>query len=180
MLIESVLMARRPMAAMLLVLATQGSHAGSGNAADAVSVGLPLVAAGLSVYHNDTDGLWQLVKSEAATLVVTQALKASVHETRPNGRDNQSFPSRHSSVAFAAAQFMQLRGGWEYGALAYIAATAVAADRVHQKEHHSKDVIAGALIGIGSSTFFTDKPYKAAVSYSPSERSLVAHFDMKW
>ena len=165
---------------LFLSLALSSAHADSGKAADVVAVGLPLVAAGISMYHGDTDGLWQLAKSEATTLAVTEILKATVHETRPDGSDDHSFPSRHASVAFAAAQFMQIRGGWAYGIPAYIAATAVAYQRVDQKEHYTKDVIVGALIGIASSTFFTDKPYKAALSYSPSDRAVLANVSMRW
>lgn len=159
---------------------SQGSLAASGSAGDAATVALPLVAAGISLYYDDSDGLWQLVKSEGSTLAITQLLKATVRETRPNGQDQRSFPSRHASVAFSAAQFMQMRGGWAYGVPAYIVATAVAADRVHLREHHVKDVVAGALVGIASSAYFTDRRYGVSVGYSPRDRAIVASLRMDW
>ena len=166
--------------ALLLSLSSQGSLAGSGSASDAAAVALPLVAAGISLYNDDGEGMWQLVKSEAATLAITEVLKSSVHEKRPNGQDDRSFPSRHASVAFSAAQFMQLRGGWAYGIPAYIVATAVAADRVHLREHYTKDVIAGAALGIASSTYFTDSRYRLTMGYLPSDRSILAQLSMNW
>ena len=168
------------LAVLLLMFSSQASHAGSGSAGDAVAVAMPLVAAGISLYHDDREGLWQLVKSEAATVAITEILKTTVHEERPNGRDHQSFPSTHASVAFSAAQFMQIRGGWMYGIPAYVVATAVAADRVHVRDHYTKDVVAGALVGIASSSYFTDKPYRASVSYLPSERAILAQVRMDW
>jgi len=168
------------LSALLLSFSSHCSLAGSGSASDAVAVALPVFAAGMSLYHDDREGFWQLVKSEAATLAVTEVLKVTVRETRPNGQDNRSFPSRHASVAFSAAHFLQARGGWQYGVPAYLAATAVAADRVHLREHHAKDVVAGALVGIASSYYFTDKAYRVNVGYLPSERSVLAELAMKW
>lgn len=168
------------LATLLLSFSSQGALAGSGSAGDAATVALPLVAAGISLYHDDREGLWQLVKSEAATLAITEVLKATVHEARPNGQDKRSFPSRHASVAFSAAQFMQIRGGWAYGVPAYIVAAAVAADRVHLREHYAKDVIAGAVVGIASSAYFTDKPYRVNLGYLPGDRAILAQLRMDW
>lgn len=168
------------LAAATISLSSQGSLAASGSAGDAATVALPLVAAGISIYYDDTDGLWQLAKSEASTLAMTQLLKASVQETRPNGQDQRSFPSRHASVAFSAAQFMQMRGGWVYGVPAYIVATAVAADRVHLREHYLKDVVAGAVVGIASSAYFTDRRYGVSVGYLPRDRAILAQLRMDW
>lgn len=166
--------------AFVLSFASQGSLAGNSSAGDAATVALPLVAAGISLYHDDRDGLWQLVKSEAATLAITEALKATIREERPNGQDKRSFPSRHASVAFSAAQFMQIRGGWAYGIPAYIVAAAVAVDRVHLREHYTKDVIAGAVVGIASSAYFTDKHYGVTVGYLPGDRAIIAQLRMHW
>ena len=54
---------------------------------------------------------------------------------------------------------MRKRYGWEYGVPAYAAATFVGYSRVESKQHFTKDVVAGAGIGILSSYIFT-KPYK--------------------
>lgn len=119
---------------------------------------LPATAAGLTLRSMDTEGMLQLGESAALALGVSYGLKYTVDETRPNGKDH-SFPSNHASIAFASAEFMRKRYGWEYGMPAYIAATFVAYSRVESKQHYAHDVIAGAAIGILSSYFFT-QPYK--------------------
>jgi membrane-associated phospholipid phosphatase len=119
---------------------------------------LPATAAGLTVHFMDTEGMIQFGESAALTLGVSYGLKYTINETRPNGGDH-SFPSNHTSISFASAEFMRKRYGWEYGIPAYIAATFVAYSRVESKQHYTQDVIAGAAIGIGSSYLFT-KPFK--------------------
>jgi membrane-associated phospholipid phosphatase len=124
---------------------------------DLLAVGLPAIAAGLTLANNDTEGFVQLVKSEAATLVIVEALKSTTHQTRPNGKDDKSFPSGHAAVAFSAAQFMQMKGGWEYGVPAYLAASYVANSRVQAREHRWRDVVAGAATGALTTAYFTDE-----------------------
>jgi phosphatidylglycerol lysyltransferase len=81
------------------------------------------------------------------TWIVTDALKYSVGETRPDGGP-RSFPSGHSSVAFAGAEFMRVQYGWKWAAPAYVAAAFVGWSRVEARRHYTHDVIAGALIGV--------------------------------
>ena len=145
---------------------TSFAQSSQNRTSDALSVGLPVFAAVASFAKDDTQGLYQLMQSEAAALVATQVLKSAIHETRPNGTDNQSFPSQHASVAFAAAQYLQIKGGWEWGAPAYVLAGYASYLRVDAKEHYWRDVIAGAAIGMGASYYFTDDPSKQRLSMS--------------
>ena len=165
----------------LLTIFSNVSNASDGirKAQDVFTAGLPVVAAGLSIAYGDTTGLVQLVKSEGATLLLAEALKSSIHETRPNGSDNKSFPSGHAAIAFSAAQYLQMRGGWQFGAPAYLAATWVAYSRVHVKDHYWKDVVAGGAVGALTTYYFTDSfrgprigvaiaPHSASIRYSQS------------
>ena len=145
-----------------------------------LAVGLPAIAGGISLARDDTPGLYQLAKSEAFTLAVTEVLKRTVDETRPNGRDDKSFPSGHTSVSFAAAQYMQMRGGWEYGVPAYLAASLVGYSRVRADEHYWRDVAAGAALGIASSYYFTDKGDWAKVSVIASPDAVHAQVSASW
>ena len=145
-----------------------------------LAVGLPAVAGGISLARDDAAGLYQLAKSEAFTLAASELLKLTVQETRPNGRDDKSFPSGHTSVSFAAAQYMQMRGGWEYGVPAYVAASLVGYSRVRAGEHYWKDVLAGAALGIASSYYFTDKGDWAKVSVTASPHSVHAQVSASW
>lgn len=127
-------------------------------AGDILMIALPVAAAGLTLGFKDGQGALQLGESAALSLGVTYALKLTIDETRPNG-DNQSFPSAHTSISFASAEFMRKRYGWEYGIPAYLVATFVAYSRVDARQHYIHDVLASAAIGIGSSYLFT-QPYK--------------------
>ena len=80
--------------------------------------------------------------------VVTQALKHTVRERRPNGTDTKSFPSGHASTAFAFASVVGAEHEWYFGLGAYSLATFVAATRINDNVHRLHDVIAGATIGI--------------------------------
>jgi membrane-associated phospholipid phosphatase len=127
-------------------------------AGNVLTIALPVAAAGLTLVLRDGQGALELGKSAALTLGLSYGLKYTIDETRPNG-DSYSFPSNHTSISFASAEFIRKRYGWEYGIPAYVAATFVAYSRVESKQHYTHDVIAGAAIGIGSSYLFT-QPYK--------------------
>ena len=97
----------------------------------------------------------RLVVNSAASYVLaagtTWALKHSIHERRPDGTDNRSFPSGHATIAFAGAHILNKEYGrrsvW-YSVAGYGVATAVAVERVCLDRHHWYDVAAGAAIGI--------------------------------
>ena len=91
--------------------------------------------------------------SVAMSFGVKTALKAIIKEERPDHSDNKSFPSGHSSMAFAAARSIdkEFRKNCIWIPIAgYAAATAVGIERVANDRHHWYDVVAGAGIGIGA------------------------------
>jgi membrane-associated phospholipid phosphatase len=147
---------------MLLILLAVGgtAHAGGAvqTAGDVVTVLLPVTAGGMILGLKDGEGALQLAESGLLTLGVTYVLKYAVDERRPNG-EQYSFPSAHTSVSFASAEYLRKRYGWELGVPAYALASFVAYSRVDSDQHYAHDVIAGAAIGIASSYLFT-KPYK--------------------
>lgn len=120
---------------------------------------IPAVAYGATFYLHDADGRVQFYKSFFSNLAVTYALKKSISKTRPNGRNNDSFPSGHTSVAFQGAAFIHQRYGLKYAVTAYLGASYVAWARVESHNHFTIDVVAGAAIGVASSFIFT-RPYK--------------------
>lgn len=128
----------------------------SGRNSNILAVGLPAYAASISYLKGDEQGLIQLIESEAATWVAVEALKASTHRTRPDGSDNKSFPSGHTAVSFSAAQYLYMKGGWEYGLPAYALAGYVGYARVNADKHHLSDVIAGGAIGALTTYSLTD------------------------
>jgi membrane-associated phospholipid phosphatase len=134
-------------------------------AGDVGLVAIPVTAAIMTFVHNDKEGTIQLLEACSVSTAVTYGLKYTVHEKGPNGR-HHSFPSGHSSLAFAGAAFIQQRYGWTYGIPAYLAASFVGYSRIESREHYFIDVLGGATIGIVSNLLFT-KPYKG-ITVTPS------------
>jgi membrane-associated phospholipid phosphatase len=124
-------------------------------AGDVSTVLIGAAAGGVPLLLGDREGMVQLVKSAALDVAATMALKYTIKERRPDGSDDHSFPSAHSSVAFTSAEFLRKRYGWEYGIPAYGVASFVAVSRVAAHKHYAADVLAGAAIGIASSYLFT-------------------------
>lgn len=84
---------------------------------------------------------------------VTELLKHSVKEMRPDRSDNGSFPSRHSSYAFtlgsiAAHELYRFSPFWVIAS--QTAANAVGMQRVYASLHYPSNVLAGAAIGLAS------------------------------
>lgn len=168
-MIHSVWRASGAAAACALVLCAGPAAAGSRGwqtAADVGQVGLVALALGKSLYEGDGQGLRQLAWTEATTLGATEALKYGFPEERPNGRNDQSFPSGHTSMSFAAAGYVQRRYGWEWGVPATVAATLVGISRVQSRDHHWYDVVAGAALGEGMAWIFTT-PHDSNVQFLP-------------
>jgi membrane-associated phospholipid phosphatase len=104
----------------------------------------------------------------------TTLLKEVVHRTRPNGEDDQSFPSGHASNAFALAAVAERHYGWKAGVPAYAVAGAVGVSRLQRNKHYLSDVIAGATLGyiVGRTVVRVNGqplavPGKANLSWSP-------------
>lgn len=149
-------------ASLLLILAFAPCAKASdiATAGDAAAVATVLAAGGITIARDDKEGIAQFVKSNVLAIPVTMGLKYSIHERRPDGSDNRSFPSAHTSVSFTSAEYLRKRYGWEYGLPAYTLASFVAYSRVESNKHHVRDVIAGAAIGIGSSYMFTSPNHR--------------------
>ncbi|MDE6332782.1 MAG: serine hydrolase, partial [Muribaculaceae bacterium] len=95
----------------------------------------------------------QIGTGAVATIGLTQILKASVSEMRPDRSNNRSFPSRHSSWAFAGAsvianELYSHSPWWVLGSQAL--ATGIGFQRVMSERHYPGDVLAGAVLGLGS------------------------------
>jgi len=142
---------------ILVILLTMNQQVYAGKTetlGDVLQVVIPSVAYGATLYMDDKEGEYQFYKSFATNSVVTFGLKYAVNRQRPNGGD-YSFPSGHSSSAFQGASFIHKRYGLTYGLLAYAGASYVAYSRVYAKKHYTSDVLAGAILGMASSFYFT-------------------------
>ena len=146
-----------------------GPAAASGieSAGTAVAIALPLVAGGISLTHDqDWTGVAQMGVVTLATVGTAYGLKHVIHEERPDHSDFQSMPSDTAALAFAPAQFLWDRYGWEYGVPAYAAAAFVGYSRVDAKKHHWYDVVASAGLAWGYSRIFTTEYHRRYQVYS--------------
>ncbi len=126
---------------------------------DFLSLAIPLGAYGTTLYLDDKEGQYQFYKSYGVTLATTLILKNTIKEKRPDNDDMDSFPSGHTSSAFSGATFIYKRYGLEYAIVPYLGAIYTAYSRVHSNRHYTRDVVAGAAIGVVSSWYFVS-PYK--------------------
>lgn len=128
-----------------------------GDGIDNVLEYLPTAAVfGLKICGVKSESTWERrltvsVVSMGINAGVCYGLKKAVKRTRPDGTDDESFPSGHTAIAFCGATTL-----WhEYhkvspwiGVAGFAVATTVAVDRVRRNRHHWEDVAAGAALGI--------------------------------
>lgn len=148
-------------------------------AGDIVALTLPAIAYGSTYYMNDSEGRQQFYQSFATNLAVTYAVKSTINKDRPDGSDNDSFPSGHASLAFQGASFIHKRYGLEYSIPAYVGATFVGYSRVKADKHDVADVLAGAALGVASSMYLT-KSYNdqllITTNLAPDYYGLTVHY----
>lgn len=129
---------------------------------DVAAMAIPAMAGAVAIYRNDGDGLVRLATAYAASVALTHGLKLIVRRMRPDGSNELSFPSGHSTRAFVGASYIHYRYGFRRAIPAYIAAVAVAASRVDARKHYWSDVIAAALLAHAVA-------YALAGQYEPGE-----------
>lgn len=145
---------------------------------DFLSIALPASAYGATFVLDDKEGRSQYYRSFATTTAINAALKLSGVAERPHNDKKDSFPSGHTAYAFQGATFIHKRYGLKYGIPAYLGASYVGYNRVDVGKHHSEDVWAGALIGIASSWYFTEK--KANIVPIIAKDTLGVSYSKNW
>ena len=145
---------------------------------DCISVLNPLFGVGMAFYHEDLDGLGELLLTEATSIVSTELLKIAFNNAnffgyqpgkRPNG-SSKNFPSGHVSTSFAASQFVFKRYGAAIGLPMTMLSIFTGFSRIFAKKHDFIAVFGGAAIGIFSAEIFV-KSFK-----DPSKR-MSLNFD---
>jgi undecaprenyl-diphosphatase len=105
---------------------------------------------------------WEIAGSLLINTVITQGLKYTVNRERPYDKyptlihpylieTDPSFPSGHTSTAFATATSLSIQfKKWYVVVPSFAWATCVGYSRLYLGEHYPTDVFAGAIIGSGS------------------------------
>lgn len=129
-----------------------------------IAVGVPLTIGVTGILRHDREMKWDALEMAAAIAIdeaIVQGLKYTVKRDRPfsaypdikqkTDAIDPSFPSGHSSVAFATATALSLDyPEWYVIIPSYTWAVTVTYSRMHLGIHYPSDVIAGSLIGAGS------------------------------
>ncbi len=125
------------------------------------------IAMGSSALIQQNDNLLKdaiyIGSSMALTTILTSGLKFGIDRKRPYDRypglldvpypeSSSSFPSAHTSIAFTSATALSLKYPKWYVILpSYAWAASVGYSRMNLGVHYPSDILAGALLGAGSS-----------------------------
>ena len=123
---------------------------------DVLRVALPMAAYGIAWRRGDDQGRRQFLWAFAGTVASTYALKAAIKKERPNGDDNNAFPSGHTSSAFTGPAFLHRRYGWSDAWPAYVLAAYTGWTRIDSDNHDTWDVLGGAALAIGWNWWLVD------------------------
>jgi membrane-associated phospholipid phosphatase len=119
-------------------------------------------------FLNDSDGYretWKLLEAGVFSTVTSEALSYAAGRKRPDAttspnewrKGGDSFPSLHSSAAFAVGTVFAESGNddyrWIRRAIGYGIAGATAYIRIRENDHWLSDSVAGAAIGIATARF---------------------------
>jgi undecaprenyl-diphosphatase len=130
-----------------------------------LAVAMPVSMFAIGLLSKDKKLQQQSYKVVGTLLIntaITQAMKYSINRQRPYDayptiinpytiEKDASFPSGHTSTAFALATSMSIQfKKWWVVVPAYAWASSVGYSRLYLGEHYPTDVLAGAAVGIGS------------------------------
>jgi len=108
-----------------------------------------------------------LLRVQAVNALATVTMKRTVDRRRPSG-GRHSFPSGHTSTAFATAAAVYHNFGPKWGSVAFAAGTYIGLSRVQENKHYISDVVAGAVLATYISLrVLHRKPMDSSVRISP-------------
>ncbi len=117
---------------------------------DILGTGVPglMIAAGQFYLDSDENHYQSHFRSLVYGTLGVYSLKFAFKRSRPgNSQSQQSFPSGHTTTAFATATAMTYAYGWKAAVVAYPIATFVGLSRLADDSHWGSDVVGGAFLG---------------------------------
>lgn len=154
--------------------ASPGTSSSSYDVQDAIPTALVLTATwGFAVLIDDYEGhreAWNMLEAAGLSSVTAYALKFAVGREGPDETDNPNewgkggsgtFPSWHSTAAFAVGTVLAESGNDEYRwvrrLLGYGLGAATSYERLKHNAHWLSDTVAGAALGIASAHFVMNR-----------------------
>lgn len=165
--------ARASLLTAVLVACAGGAIADSDaerKAGDVLATAMPLGTLGVELWRGETTGARQFAVSFVVTVTATEVLKRTTHVERPDGTNDESFPSGHAARAFSSATYVHRRYGFGDAWPLYAMATYVGYTRVVSDRHRWADVAGAAGVAALSSWWLVDP--RQSVTVSLSRRSL--------
>jgi membrane-associated phospholipid phosphatase len=162
----------------------------------------PTVAlvAGTGIYAafiNDHDGYretWSLIEAGAFSGATAEVLGYAIGRERPDattsanewGKGGDSFPSLHTTVAFAVGTVFAESGNDEYRwirrIIGYGVASATAYVRTSENVHWLSDSVAGAALGIATARFVLNRQEaqdRAALQFQPVKNGWLISYSVR-
>jgi membrane-associated phospholipid phosphatase len=141
-----------------------GTYKTISNTTIPIAAGVPVLLYGIAYLQHDGTAKRKAIymgESVAVSAVISEITKRIVKRDRPfvtypyiqnlQAESGYSFPSGHASVAFALATSVSLAyPKWYIIAPSFLWAGEVGYSRLHLGVHYPTDVIAGAVVGAGS------------------------------
>jgi len=165
-----------------------GVFRGITNSAVPVAISTPIVLYGIGILTKDsvtTSKSYYIGLTVLTATVLSTALKYSINRPRPfetypdieklTSGGSPSFPSGHTSDAFALATSLTIAyPKWYVIAPSYAWAGAVGYSRMELGVHYPSDVLAGALVGVGSAFVgvYLNKLLNECIETKKSERKV--------
>lgn len=160
---------------------------------DAIAAAVLVAGTWLLAGITDDPGGWRelgsMLEASAFTLASTEVFKFTLGRSRPNETTDpdewfaggDSFPSMHSSLAFAIGTVFAESGNGRHRVLrrivGYGVAGATAYARVEHNAHWTTDVVAGAALGLATAQFTLNRREgeqpRTAFSVTPAEHGGV-------
>lgn len=149
---------------------------------DFLATAIPLATLGTELYRGDREGAGQYALTFATATLGTEALKHVTHVERPDGSNDQSFPSGHAVRAFSAAAYVRQRHGLEEATPLYLLALYVGHTRVAARRHRWTDVAGSALVAEASAAWLVrpSPDSQVAISAAFDHRYVGATLTVSW
>jgi membrane-associated phospholipid phosphatase len=150
-----------------------------------------------AAFIDDRDGYretWALIESGVFSGVTAEALGYAIGRERPDattspnewGKGGDSFPSLHTTVAFAVGTVFAESGNDEYRwirrIIGYGVASATAYVRTSENVHWLSDSVAGAALGIATARFILNRQAaqdRGALQFQPTKNGWLISYSIR-